>query len=223
MNLKVPPSSLTRLVLMIEEYLSCSTAPPLQYLSCSIAPPLWYLPCGTSLVVQYLPCSTIPPLWYLPYSTIPPLQYLPCSTPFVHIVLSFLDLLLTVIAAIPHYYHRNCCWWPSSQPFLNVHFGPHGQVREVAGDTDSRVYIKPIHELSHRKFHKFLHVCRTNKKPTRWAINTMNLKVPPTGFPQKSENHDFSMTDLPFSMTLILTWFQIWLWLCLTTWTTITN
>ena len=31
------------------------------------------------------------------------------------------------------------------------------------------------------------------------------------------------MTDLLLSMTPILTWFQIWLWLCLTTCTTITN
>ena len=36
-----------------------------------------------------------------------------------------------------------------------------------------------------------------------------NLKI---GF------RDFSMTDLLLSMTPILTWFQIWLWLCLTTW-----
>ena len=34
---------------------------------------------------------------------------------------------------------------------------------------------------------------------------------------------DFSMTDLLFSMTPILTWFQMWLWLYLTTCMTITN
>ena len=45
------------------------------------------------------------------------------------------------------------------------------------------------------------------------------------GFHQnlKTEFHEFSMTDLPFSMTPILTLFQIWLCLCLTTCTTITN
>ena len=37
----------------------------------------------------------------------------------------------------------------------------------------------------------------------------------------KTEFHDFSMTDLLLSMTPILTQFQIWLWLCLTTCTTI--
>ena len=44
-------------------------------------------------------------------------------------------------------------------------------------------------------------------------------QFPYSGFHKnwKTEFHDFSMTDLLLSRTPILTWFQIWLWLCLTT------
>ena len=41
------------------------------------------------------------------------------------------------------------------------------------------------------------------------------------GFPQKSENKN-SMTDLLFSMTSILTWFQIWLIMTVTIMTIMT-